>query len=108
MLQVGKQDGRGLNINELSQGCQPLLSNCSQNTNTESEDLVLYGTQSSAVLIDKGTDYYNMNSENELIGNNLVSLNCDIQWLMFKPKEARRNKILSTQFSNFSSKRGHK
>ena len=74
MLQVGKQDGkdgRGLNINELSQGCQPLLSNCSQNTNTESEDLVLYGTQSSAVLIDKGTDYYNMNSENEYIGNNL-------------------------------------
>ena len=82
MLQVGKQDGRGLNINELSQGCQPLLSNCSQNTNTESEDLVLYGTQSSAVLIDKGTDYYNMNSENEYIGNNLVSLNYDIPWLM--------------------------
>ena len=67
---------------------------------------MLYGTQSSAVLIDKGTDYYNMNSENELIGNNLVSLNCDIQWLKFKV--AGENKILSTQFSNFSSKRGHK
>ena len=81
MLQVGKQDGRGLNINELSQGCQPLLSNCSQNTNTESEDLVLYGTQSSAVLIDKGTDYYNMNSENEYIGNNLSLQSYVMPWL---------------------------
>ena len=42
---------------------------------------MLYGTQSSAVLIDKGTDYYNMNSENEYIGNNLVSLNYGIPWL---------------------------
>ena len=104
MLQVGKQDGRGLNINELSQGCQPLLSNCSQNTNTESEDLVLYGTQSSAVLIDKGTDYYNMNSENEYIGNNLLFL------YQFNPRKIKLEKYntLMMSFSNFSSKSGHK
>ena len=84
---MGKQEGRGLNINELSEGCQLLSDNCSRNNSNKSAALLTYGTQSSAVYetgIDDGID----NSIDKPLGNWFSDLKIRDQcWNIFTRKK---------------------
>ena len=46
---MGKQEGKALQFNELSNGCGISTSNCNKDSSDNLKDEAVYGTQSSAI-----------------------------------------------------------